>query len=43
VEGKSFHRVRIGPYDKLDQLDAAADRLRQMNIRALRLKIKKGA
>jgi cell division protein FtsN len=40
VDGKSFHRVRIGPYDKLEQLDAAADRLRQMNIRALRLKIK---
>lgn len=43
VEGKNFHRVRIGPYDKLEQLDAAADRLRQMNIRALRLKVKKGA
>jgi cell division protein FtsN len=43
VEGKSFHRVRIGPYDKVEQLDAAADQLRQMNIRALRLKVKKGA
>jgi cell division protein FtsN len=43
VDGKSFHRVRIGPYDKVEQLDAAADQLRQMNIRALRLKVKKGA
>lgn len=43
VEGKSFHRVRIGPYDKLEQLDAAADQLKQLNIRALRLKVKKGA
>jgi cell division protein FtsN len=42
VEGKSYHRVRIGPYDKIEQLDAAADQLRQLNIRALRLKIRKG-
>jgi hypothetical protein len=40
VEGKTFHRVRIGPYDKIEQLDAAADQLKQLNIRALRLKIK---
>ncbi len=41
VEGKTFHRVRLGPYDRIEQLDAAADELAKQGIRALRLKVKK--
>jgi cell division protein FtsN len=40
VDGKSYHRVRVGPYGRLEQLDAAADQLRSLNIRALRLKVR---
>jgi cell division protein FtsN len=43
LDGKTFHRVRIGPYEKLEQLDAANDQLRQLGIRALRVKIRKEA
>ncbi len=43
IEGKgTFHRVRLGPYNRLDELDTVNRRLRQMNIKALRLKVKKG-
>jgi cell division protein FtsN len=43
IDGKTFHRVRVGPYEKVEQLDAAADQLKQLGIRALRVKVKKGA
>jgi cell division protein FtsN len=42
IDGKTFHRVRVGPYDRIEQLDAAADQLTRLGIRALRLKVKKG-
>lgn len=44
IEGKgAYHRVRLGPYDSLDQLDAADQKLRQLGVKAIRLKVKKGA
>lgn len=43
IEGKgTYHRVRLGPYNRLDELDTVNRRLRQMSIKALRLKVKKG-
>ena len=43
IEGKgTYHRVRVGPYGRLDELDTVNRQLRQMNIKALRLKVKKG-
>lgn len=43
VEGKGeYHRVRLGPYDKIEQLDAAAAQLQKLGIKAIRLKVKKG-
>jgi cell division protein FtsN len=43
IEGKGeFHRVRLGPYDKFSELDAAAARLEQQGIKKpLRLKVRK--
>ncbi len=38
-----FHRVRLGPYPRLEDLDAAAARLKDLGIRPLRLKVKKQA
>ncbi len=43
VNGKVYHRVRLGPYQQLDQLDAAGDQLKKLGIRALRLEIRPGA
>lgn len=44
IEGKGeFHRVRLGPYARLEDLDAAAARLKDMGIQPLRLKLKKQA
>jgi len=44
IEGKGeYHRVRLGPYEKIEQLDAASQQLEKMGIKAIRLKIKKGA
>jgi cell division protein FtsN len=43
MDGKTFHRVRVGPYERIEQLDAAADQLARLGIRALRLKVRKGA
>jgi len=41
IEGKGeYHRVRLGPFDKLDDLDAADQQLVKMGIKAMRLKIK---
>jgi cell division protein FtsN len=44
IDGKGeYHRVRVGPYEKLDDLDAASQQLSRMGIKAMRLKVKKGA
>lgn len=43
IEGKGeYHRVRLGPYENIDQLDATAAQLQKMGINALRLKVKMG-
>lgn len=43
VEGKGeYHRVRLGPYEKIEQLDAIAAQLQKLGIKAIRLKVKKG-
>jgi cell division protein FtsN len=43
IEGKGeYHRVRLGPYEKAEQLDAPAQQLQKMGIKVIRLKIKKG-
>ncbi len=43
IEGKGeYQRVRLGPYQSLDQFDAAAQQLQKMGIKAIRLKVKKG-
>ena len=43
IEGKGeYHRVRLGPYGNVDQLDAAAQQLQKMGVKAIRLKVKKG-
>lgn len=42
IEGKGeYHRVRLGPYDKLETLDAANQQLNKMGIKAMRLKVTK--
>jgi cell division protein FtsN len=43
IEGKGeYHRVRLGPYENIDQLDTTAAQLQKMDIKAIRLKVKKG-
>ncbi|HEX9811013.1 MAG TPA: SPOR domain-containing protein [Burkholderiales bacterium] len=43
IEGKGeYHRVRLGPYEKLDDLDNAGERLSKLGIKSLRLKVKSG-
>ena len=43
IEGKGeYHRVRLGPYEKIEQLDATAVQLQKLGIKAIRLKVKKG-
>ena len=37
-----YHRVRLGPYENIDQLDATAQQLQKMGVKPLRLKVKKG-
>jgi cell division protein FtsN len=42
IEGRGdFYRVRLGPYAKLEDLEAATKQLDQLGIKALRLKLKK--
>ncbi len=42
IEGRGeFHRVRLGPYARLEDLDADAVRLRALGIQPLRLKVKR--
>lgn len=44
IDGKGeFHRVRLGPYDGIEDLNAVSQRLQQLGITALRLKIRRGA
>lgn len=41
IEGKGeYHRVRLGPYHSLEDLDAVNQRLSKLGIKALRLKLK---
>jgi len=41
IENKGvFHRVRLGPYDKLKDLDKTSRQLKRMGIPALRLSVK---
>ena len=41
IEGRGeYHRVRLGPYSNLDELDSVHQRLRRLGIQALRLKVK---
>jgi len=39
----TYYRVRLGPYNSLDTLDAANARLSGLGIKALRIKVKKSA
>jgi hypothetical protein len=39
----TYYRVRLGPYNNLDTLDAANAKLSGFGIKALRIKVKKGA
>jgi cell division protein FtsN len=45
IEGKGeYYRVRLGPFDKLDKLDTAEQRLKQLGIaKPLAVKVKKTA
>ena len=43
IEGRgTYHRVRLGPYESIEQLDTAAKQLQKLGIKAIRLKVKKG-
>lgn len=39
----TYYRVRLGPYSSVEALDSANGKLAQLGIRALRIKVKKGA
>ncbi len=45
IEGKGeYYRVRLGPYDKVEQLDGISQQLTKMGVKsAMRLKVKKGS
>ena len=44
IEGRGeYHRVRLGPYEKLEELDSVSRRLQQNGIKPLRLKLRQGA
>ena len=44
IEGKgAYYRVRLGPYSSVEALDSASAKLTQLGIKALRIKVKKGA
>jgi cell division protein FtsN len=44
IEGRGeFYRVRLGPYVRLEQSDAAGAKLQELGIKPLRLKVKKRA
>lgn len=43
IKGKgTYYRVRLGPYNSLSALDRAHKRIQQLNMPALRLKVKNG-
>ena len=39
IDDKTYHRVRIGPIDNLDELNVTRSRLRAANIDVLRIKL----
>lgn len=42
IEGRGeYHRVRLGPYERLQDLDAADQQLRKLGMQPIRLKVKK--
>lgn len=42
IEGRGeYHRVRLGPYDKVEDLDVASSQLTKLGLRPIRLKVKK--
>jgi cell division protein FtsN len=44
IQGKGdYFRVRLGPYPSLDALDTADGKLNKLGIKAIRIKVKKGA
>ncbi len=44
IEGKGeYFRVRLGPYETIEALDAANDKLAEQGIKAMRIKVKKTA
>ena len=44
IQGKGeYFRVRLGPYATIEALDAASDRLVELGINAMRIKVKKSA
>ena len=43
VEGRGeFHRVRLGPYERIEDLDSVSQQLSKMGIKPMRLRVKKG-
>lgn len=43
IEGKGeFHRVRLGPYANLEQLDAVNQQLARLGLKPIRLRVKQG-
>ena len=44
IEGRGeYHRVRLGPYERLQELDDADQQLRKLGMQPIRLKVKKGS
>jgi cell division protein FtsN len=44
IEGKGdYHRVRLGPYERVEDLDAASLQLGKLGLKPIRLKVKKDA
>lgn len=44
IEGRGeYHRVRLGPYERLQELDAVDQQLRKLGMQPIRLKVKKGS
>ena len=39
IDDNTYHRVRIGPTDDLDELNRLRDRLKQANIEVLRIRV----
>ncbi len=41
IEGKGdYHRVRLGPYEKLEELDTVSQQLAKLGLKPIRLKVK---